>query len=99
MDIKIFAVYDSAAKAYLKPFFSPTLPLARRMFSEAVNTAGSQFEKYAACYTLFEIGLFDDQTGQIDSMAIHTNLGNGLVYIEDALHDGIHETVSLKEAI
>lgn len=75
MIFKVFSVYDAAAEAYLQPFFTPTLGLAIRSFSDAVNQEGHQFSNHAADYTLFEIGEFDDSTGNLSMLKTHKNCG------------------------
>lgn len=60
MILKIFSVYDTAAGAYLQPFFAPTLGLAIRSFQDAVNTPDHQFARYSHDYTLYLLGEFND---------------------------------------
>lgn len=65
MRLFIFTVYDSAAEAYLEPFFAQTVEVALRMFRQIVNEKGHQFNKYPEDYTLFHIGEMHQATGQI----------------------------------
>lgn len=65
MEMNVFTVFDSAASAYLEPFFAPTLEFALRGFREAVNKEGHQFAKFPEDYTLFHIGEFDQGTGAL----------------------------------
>lgn len=58
---KMFTVYDTAAKAYLPPFFLPRVEMAQRIFADAVNSDSHQFGKHPADYTLFLIAEFDDE--------------------------------------
>lgn len=81
----VFTVYDSAASRFLDPFTAPTIEFALRAFREAVNTAGHQFNKFPADYTLFQIGSFDPDTGELQSIAPH-NLGVAITLIH---HDGV----------
>lgn len=67
MQLKAFTVFDMKTEAYLKPFFCLTSGEAIRTFSDAVNEAGTPFNRHAADYTLFEIGAFNDSLGQLDS--------------------------------
>lgn len=60
MKLQIFSVYDSAAAAYLPPFFTQTTGLAIRSFQDAVNDTNHQFHKHALDYTLHLLGEFDD---------------------------------------
>lgn len=58
-----FSVYDSAAAAYLPPFYVPRLEVAVRIFTESANDRTHQFYKYPGDYTLFCVGEFDDNSG------------------------------------
>lgn len=63
--ISIFAVYDKKAAAYLQPFYFPQKGQAIRAFEDSVKDPQSAFAKHPADYSLFKIGEYDDQTGQI----------------------------------
>lgn len=65
---KIFSVFDSKAAAYVQPLFADTRALAVRMFQSAVCSSGHQFNMYAADFTLFEIGSFDDLSGLLQPL-------------------------------
>ena len=73
----VFAVFDSAAGAYLPPFFMQTTGLAVRAFTEACNDSGHQFHRHSGDYTLFRIGLFDENTGSLFSLEAYERLGSG----------------------
>lgn len=57
---KIFVIYDSKAEAYLQPFFMKSKGEAIRAISDLVDDPQHNFCKYAADFTLFEVGSFDD---------------------------------------
>lgn len=67
MKQEIFSVYDSAAQAFLQPFFSPSLGSALRSLTDAVNDPKHEFSKHAGDYTLFKLGSFSDDTGLFDT--------------------------------
>lgn len=77
---KVFAIYDSKAEAYLQPFFAKTSGLAVRMFMQAANDEGSDFSRFAADYTLFEIGEFSEDSGLFESHEAFRSLGLALEY-------------------
>lgn len=64
MITELYTVYDAAVKAFLPPFHVRSRGEALRSFTEAVNSADHQFHKWAADYTLFFIGTFDDATAE-----------------------------------
>ncbi|AJK28300.1 putative nonstructural protein [Eel River basin pequenovirus] len=77
----IFTVFDSAAKAFLEPFFAPTTESALRSFRQVVNKEGHQFNQFPEDYTIFLIGTFDQQTGII-TPENPTSLGVAITFIE-----------------
>lgn len=60
MTLKVFAVRDLKAEAFLQPFFSPSVGSAMRAFADAVNDKNCPFNKHPSDYALFEIGTYDD---------------------------------------
>lgn len=62
MILKVFAIYDSKAEAYLPPFFCSSKGVAIRMFSDAASDGTHNFCKHSSDYTLFELGSFDDNS-------------------------------------
>lgn len=80
MIISIYAVFDSKAGAYLPPFFMHNDNLAKRAFIDCVNSDDHQFATHPDDYTLFCIGILDDNTAEITPATPQT-LGNGLEFI------------------
>lgn len=77
---KVFTVFDSAASAYLQPFFAQTKGLAIRYFTDAVNNEKHDFNRYADSYTLFELGEFDDVSGKFELLPSPVSVGNALEF-------------------
>lgn len=61
---KVFAIYDSAAKAYLNPFQLPREEMALRAFRDVINSPSHELAAHPEDYTLFHLGEFDNRTGQ-----------------------------------
>jgi len=61
----IYTVWDSAADAYIQPFFAPNDKVAIRSFHSACIDAGHDFYKHAHDYTLFRLGSFDQAKGDL----------------------------------
>lgn len=95
MILKAFTVYDMKTEAYLRPFFALTEGEAIRMFSDAVNTAGNQFNAHAEDFILYGIGKFDDSLGQLDKEP-QENLGSALRYIKQ-VQNGPPEQPSISD--
>lgn len=78
----VCSVYDSKAHAWLQPFFSQTPETAQRAFMAAANDPEHGFHKYAADYTLFDIGEWDELAGKLTMHEAAINLGTAIVFIE-----------------
>ncbi len=83
MITKIFAIYDSKAKAYMQPFFAGTPGLALRSFSDSANSQETIFHQHATDFCLFEIGEFNDETAEINTHENPNNLGLAADYLID----------------
>ena len=68
MIVRMFAIFDSKAEAFLQPFFASTKAVALRNFASAVTQEDSTFHKHAEDYQLFEIALFDDHSGEVKGL-------------------------------
>lgn len=84
MTTNLFTVYDSAASAYLEPFYAPTIEYAIRQFRQTVNKAGHQFSQFPEDYTLFHIGEFDMSTGIIKPNDGPVNIGVGITFVQQS---------------
>lgn len=80
MKLKIFTAYDSKVEAYLQPFFMRSTGEAIRAWTELANNSEHLFCKHPADYTLFEIGEYDDTTGQVVPNMTFKNLGTALEF-------------------
>lgn len=81
--MKVFSIYDSKAEAFLRPFFERTAQTAIRAFAAAVNDPETDFGRYPADYTLFEIARWDEANGQILPMKTARSLGLGVEHLEN----------------
>jgi len=77
-----FTIRDSAAEAFMRPFFAQSSGAAIRSFSDMVNSDDKDHPvgQHPEDYTLFSIGSFDEQTGL---MKVHPpeSLGNGATFL------------------
>jgi len=73
----IFAVYDSKAKVFAIPFFLPSEAVAVRAFAAAANDLDTQLGKFPEDFTLFQVGSYNDENGQIFGLEPFKNLGLG----------------------
>lgn len=68
MKVGVFCVFDSAAKAYLPPFFIRSVGEAIRSFTDAVSDTKHQFASHKEDYTLFQLGEWDDNSGMFSTI-------------------------------
>lgn len=62
--LKVFAVFDSAVTAFERPFFARHAAEAIRSFEDAVRDPQSPFIKHPLDFTLFQLGDFNDVSGE-----------------------------------
>lgn len=68
MKLKIYTIYDHAAKAYNKPFYEHTDGVALRIFTNLVNSKEeTTIAQYPEQFALFCIGEYDDATGSVST--------------------------------
>lgn len=75
MIIQVYSVYDSATNAYLQPMYALSKGQILRGITAAVNDPNHDFHKYAADYTLFELGTFDDSSAIFKMLPTPKSLG------------------------
>ena len=71
----LFTVYDSKVERYLQPFCMRSPGEAMRAIYEAAQDPQSNFYKYPADYTLYQIGHWFDDTSEIALEGAKINLG------------------------
>ena len=94
MESKIYAIYDSKAEAFMQPFFAGTAGLALRSFADAANNPDSVIAKYPHDFELFELGVFDDQSGKFVIHEHRKPLGFAHEYVEKESPRGQMELVN-----
>lgn len=63
--MKLFTLYDSKVEAYLQPVFFENENVAIRSVGRLANTADQELHVFAKDFTLFLIGEYDRQKGEI----------------------------------
>lgn len=96
MKHKIFSIYDSAAKAYLTPFFLPEEGMAIRSFRDCVNDQEHAFGRNPADYTLFTIGAWADNTSTLAPGKAPIKLHNGLELLDTPFEPSLEQVEQLK---
>ena len=74
---QLFAIKDAAVDAYGPPFNSPTIGIATRSFTDAVNEPQNQMNKHPEDFALFHLGHYDDQTGKVTNLETPEQVARG----------------------
>ena len=82
MKHKVFTTYDSKVGAYLQPFVMRSRGEAMRAFESICNDGKSQFCLHPDDFTLFEIGEYDELSGNIVPHEAKISLGLALDFIK-----------------
>lgn len=61
----IFSIFDEKAEAFMRPFPMLNEATAVRDFTDAMTNPENPMARFPADYTLFQLGEFDDNTGDI----------------------------------
>lgn len=80
----VFSVFDSKAAAFLPPFVCRNAGVALRSFESAANDSGHDFHRYAADYTLFQIGVWDAENGSVVMSEAKVSLGVAVQFIRSS---------------
>jgi hypothetical protein len=64
----IVAVFDKASNAFGQPIFAPAKGVALRSFTDEVNKnyENNQMYHHPDDFTLYDLGMFDDNTGHFE---------------------------------
>jgi hypothetical protein len=84
MMLRLYSIYDSGVSAYLKPFWSDHKANAIRSFIQCVNDKSNPDNMIAMHpdqFTLFELGVFDSNSGQYIAHEISLSCGKALEYV------------------
>lgn len=85
MKIKVYAVYDSKTKVYAQPNFLINRGAAMRAWKDACNDPQTQFFKHPEDFTMFELGTWDDETGQFEMDQVPFSLGTAIQYKDQSI--------------
>lgn len=65
MKLTAYCIYDTAAGAYMRPFFLQSDAQAIRAFKDIALDANHEVGKHPEDYALFRVGIFDDNSGEL----------------------------------
>lgn len=61
MLLRVYSLFDSKVGAYQSPIFRRSKLEAIRDFADKVNDPSNPLSRYSEDFTLFELGVFDDE--------------------------------------
>lgn len=79
--VNVFTVRDEALKAFNSPVFFPTVDAARRSFGDAVGK-DENFKNHPADFSLFHLGVYDDESARIDQFDIPVRIATATDYVQ-----------------
>lgn len=79
MKMVICSVRDAKADAFGRPLFVQSVGIAIRSFTDEVNreSADNDMYKHSSDFALYELGSFEDSTGEINALSIPKLLVQG----------------------
>lgn len=83
--LRLFSLYDSGVKAYLRPFWSDHKTNAIRSFAQIINDKSdpnNMVSNHPDQFTLFELGLFDEVSGKFVAHDAPMSLGCAIEYVK-----------------
>lgn len=78
MSLRMFSLYDDKAKAFMPPFFMQEIGLAVRAFGDLVSDPKHPVGAHPGDYSLFHLGIFDEQSGVVTALQTPSVVMNGL---------------------
>ena len=85
MKIKAYAVYDNKAEAFMQPFFAGNPGLAIRTLSDNCKNPESIWNRHPNDFCLYEIGEYDENSGELINHETNKNLGMAIEYIKQEI--------------
>lgn len=69
MKFKMYCIYDAVTKNYHIPFYMRSHAEAVRSYENALNDSESPASKNPQDYSMFYVGEYDDDNGQVTSIS------------------------------
>lgn len=81
MQALVYATFDMKAKLWNPPFVMTTEGEAVRAFSDAASKPGTVISRHPEDFALYQIGTFDNETGEIVPLSPMKSLGNAAQHV------------------
>lgn len=85
----VYAIYDSAAHVFTAPTIDISDASAVRSFQQAIANSGSVMNFKPDDFSLYQVGTFDVETGELEPFTPPSRLivGSDGVYQKEVVHD------------
>lgn len=93
MEHKMFTIHDMKAAAYLPLFLLHNEQMAIRTFSDCCNDKAHAFGMHPEDYSLWQVGIFNDKTGEIKYITPHISHGKGNEFVAETKQEAHFPTV------
>lgn len=89
MKLKMFTIYDHQTRVYFSPLMLRSIGEAVRGFTELANDLSSNIGKYPDVFSLYELGEFDDESGEFLVLQPPLLIAKGTDFVNSkpTLHD------------
>ena len=75
----VYSIKDSKSNTYANPFYSINHQTAMRSFNQAANDSNTTISQYPEDFSLYHLGTFNDESGEIKSEATPQFVANPAV--------------------
>lgn len=83
MKLELFTIYDSKTHAYHQPLFFVNEDVAKRAFALGANDPASFLYQSPTDYSLFQLGVWDDDHATIEMLPAPHCLGSAASFKKD----------------
>jgi len=73
-----FSIFDSTSREFAPPYALLNVALAKRSFAMAAAQPGTPINSFPTDFILYEVGTFDNETGEMNSIIPPINHGSAI---------------------
>jgi len=82
--LKLFSIYDGKIRSFMRPFLDAHTGSALRSFEQACKEPTSPFAQFPADFVLYEVGTFNEETGETTSYSPKIQLAAAIDYVRQS---------------
>lgn len=86
MKLRMFSIRDTKTDAFDLPFYAHNEGHAMRMVTDMAASGKFVFSRHPADFALFEVGTFDDQTGELTALTVRS-----IIFLDEILKGATSE--------